>query len=94
MMEEVSNSVAGLFGLDIKNVAPGHKALAVGLVVSGNRESVQLNDDGLDEVTLAEGLQKVTKEGNQAVGEAQKSAVQAHDGRQEVSHDHLAHPDA
>lgn len=73
MLEEVSNSVNMLFGIDLGDETPvGHKVLAAGLVVAGEPESVHVDKGKLAERQLADGVQKVTKRGNQAVGEAQK----------------------
>ena len=73
MLEEVSNSVSALFGIQLGDDVPvGHKVLAAGLVVAGEKGSVAVKDNALEEGKLAEGLEKVTKRGNQAVGEAQK----------------------
>jgi hypothetical protein len=73
IMDEVSNSVGRLFGIELPEETPmGHKVLAAGLVVAGEQESVQVDKGKLDEKELAEGIEKVTKRGNQAVEEAQK----------------------
>ena len=73
MMDEVSVNSAKLFGIKFPEETPvGHKVLAVGLVVAGEQESVKVGDGALDEAKLAGGIEKVTKKGNQAVGEAQK----------------------
>lgn len=71
--EDVTTDVKRLFNIELKDEVPlGHKVLATGLVVAGEAGSVKVNDGGLDEQNLADGLQKVTERGNQAVGEAQK----------------------
>jgi len=73
LLDEVSNSVSALFGIELSDEVPvGHKILAAGLVVAGEQEAVQVDKGKLKEQHLAGGLQKVTKRGNQAVGEAQR----------------------
>ena len=73
MLEEVSNSVSTLFGIPLDEDVPvGHKVLAAGLVVAGEPESVKVAKGKLEEKELAGGIQKVTKRGNQAVGDAQR----------------------
>jgi len=73
MLDEVSNSVNALFGIELTEEVPvGQKVLAAGLVVAGESEAVQVRDGNLKEKELAGGIEKVTKRGNQAVGEAQK----------------------
>lgn len=73
MLDEVSNSVSALFGIELSDEVPvGHKVLAAGLVVAGETDSVKVDKGKLGEQELAGGLQKVTKRGNQAVGEAQR----------------------
>ncbi len=72
MLEEVSTSVGKLFGIQLDDDVPvGHVVLAAGLVVAGEPGSVSVGKGGLDEGELAGGLEKVTKRGNQSVGEAQ-----------------------
>jgi hypothetical protein len=73
MLEEVSNSVSTLFGIPLDDDIPvGHKLLAAGLVVAGEPDSVKIGEGRLLERELAGGIQKVTKRGNQAVGDAQR----------------------
>ena len=73
MLEEVSTDVGRLFGIELgEKSPPGHKVLAAGLVVAGEPDSVQVEEGKLREKELAGGIEKVTKRGNQAVGEAQK----------------------
>ena len=50
----------------------GQRLLAAGLVVAGEASALRRQTDGLEDSALAEGLQKVTKRGNQAVAEAQR----------------------
>ena len=72
MLEEVSTNVGKLFGIELPEDVPvGHKVLAAGLVVAGERESVKVDKGGLKEDDLAGGIKKVTERGNQAVTEAQ-----------------------
>lgn len=72
-LDDVTTDVKRLFNIELKEEVPlGHKVLATGLVVAGEAGSVQVEEGGLNEQTLANGLQKVTERGNQAVGEAQK----------------------
>lgn len=72
-LEDVTTDVKRLFNIELKDEVPlGHKVLATGLVVAGEAGSVQVEEGGLNERTLANGLQKVTERGNHAVGEAQK----------------------
>lgn len=71
--DDVTTDVKRLFNIELSDEVPlGHKVLATGLVVAGEAGSVKVNDGGLDEQNLADGLQKVTERGNHAVGEAQK----------------------
>lgn len=73
MLDEMSHSVSALFGIELDEDVPiGHKVLAAGLVVAGEQGSVNVDKGKLEEKTLADGIQKVTKRGNQAVGEAQR----------------------
>ncbi len=72
MLDEMSHSVSALFGIELDDDVPiGHKVLAAGLVVAGEQESVSVDKGKLEEKSLADGIHKVTKRGNQAVGEAQ-----------------------
>ena len=72
-LEDVTTDVKRLFNIELKDEVPlGHKVLATGLVVAGEAGCVQVDQGGLNEQNLANGLQKVTERGNQAVGDAQK----------------------
>ncbi len=72
-LEDVTTDVKRLFNIELKDEVPlGHKVLATGLVVAGEAGCVQVEEGGLNERNLADGLQKVTERGNHAVGEAQK----------------------
>ena len=74
MLDEVSNSVSKLFGIELDDEVPiGHKLLAAGLVVAGETAAVQVDTEKrtLREQELAGGLEKVTRRGHQAVSEAQ-----------------------
>lgn len=80
MLEELSGSVSTLFGIELSDDVPvGHKVLAAGLLVAGERESVQVDKGKIEEQVLAGGIQKVTKRGNQAVGEAQRMNKGVHE---------------
>ena len=71
--DDVTTDVKRLFNIELKDEVPlGHKVLATGLVVAGEAGCVQVDQGGLNEQSLANGLQKVTERGNQAVGDAQK----------------------
>lgn len=73
VLDDVTTDVKRLFNIDFKDEVPlGHKVLATGLVVAGEARCVQVEEGGLNEQNLADGLQKVTERGNHAVGEAQK----------------------
>jgi hypothetical protein len=72
MLEEVSTNVGRLFGIELESVPPGHKALAMGLVVAGETSAVQVKDGKLQEQELAGGIEKVTQRGNQSVTEAHR----------------------
>lgn len=72
-LEDVTTDVKRLFNIELKDEVPlGHKVLATGLVVAGEAGCVKVEEGGLNEANLADGLQKVTQRGNHAVGEAQK----------------------
>jgi hypothetical protein len=72
-LEEMSTDVERLFHIKLdKEVPPGHRLLAAGLVAAGELGSVSVDKGRLDEKKLAAGIQKVTEKSNQAVGEAQK----------------------
>jgi hypothetical protein len=72
-LDDVTTDVKRLFNIELKDEVPlGHKVLATGLVVAGEAGCVSVDQGGLNEQNLANGLQKVTERGNQAVGEAQK----------------------
>lgn len=72
-MEDVTTDMARLFNIELPDTVPlGHKVLATGLVVAGEAGAVKVLGEGIDEQSLAAGLQKITEKGNQAVGEAQR----------------------
>ncbi len=71
LMEEVSNSVNQLFGIELNEDVPvGHRVLATGLLVAGEQDAVEVENGQLNEGSLAGGVEKVTKRGNQAVDDA------------------------
>ena len=73
MLDEMSNSVSQLFGIELPAETPvGHRVLAAGLLVAGEKDAVQVKEKALDERDLAGGIKKVSERSNQAVGEAQK----------------------
>ena len=69
-LDEMSNSVATMFDLEIEEVPDGHKILAAGMVVAGEKEALEVEDGGLNEQKLAEGIQKVAKKSSQSVDQA------------------------
>ncbi len=73
LLEEASSSVERLFHIPLPAEVPaGHRMVAMGLVVAGEKESVHVEKGGLNEQKLAHGMQRVTERSNQAVGEAQR----------------------
>ena len=69
----MSNSISAFFKIEgLEDVPIGHRVLAAGLVVAGEPDSVKVSEGKLEESELAGGIEKITKRGNQAVGEAQR----------------------
>ena len=71
-LAQVGSGLEKLFGLKLEGASPQEIALAVGLVVAGEKESLGAPEGDLDRAGLLEGVRKVTEKGNQAVGQAQK----------------------
>ena len=71
-LSSVGAGLAARFGLKTEGASPHEIALAVGLVVAGQTESLLGAEGDLDRAGLLEGVRKVTEKGNQAVGQAQK----------------------
>ncbi len=72
-MDEVTTNVELFFDIKLNEDVPlGHKVLAAGLVVAGESGSVKVKDGKIKEKDLADGVQKVSEKGNQAVGQAQR----------------------
>ncbi|MDP7040931.1 MAG: hypothetical protein QGI45_17375 [Myxococcota bacterium] len=71
-LEEVTTSVGKHFGIMLpEETSIAEKILAAGLVVAGEKDAVITKEKGLDDQSLADGIQKVSKRSNQAVGQAQ-----------------------
>ena len=68
----MSAGLEKLFGVRTEGASPHEIALAVGLVVAGQKEGISGAEGELDRAGLLEGVRKVTEKGNQAVGQAQK----------------------
>ena len=79
-LDDAQSNVERLFNIPLgdEEVPVGHKVVAVGLVVAGETESVEVDKGGLNEQKLAGGVQKVTEKSNQAVGEAQRMSKGIH----------------
>jgi|TARA_B100001964_G_C14207638_1_gene588918 hypothetical protein len=71
-LKAVSAGLEKLFGVRTEGASPHEIALAVGLVVAGQKEGISGAEGELDRAGLLEGVRKVTEKGNQAVGQAQK----------------------
>lgn len=72
-MEAVSKSLKNLFGIEFgEEMSVAEQAMAVGLMVAGEANQVQLNQGAINREELLTGLRKVTEKGNQSVGQAQK----------------------
>ena len=70
-LKVVGKSVGALFGIQFGDNTPvAHQVMAAGLVVAGEPETVVQDGDNLDEKKLANGVQKVTSNGNKAVRKA------------------------
>ena len=57
-MKEVGAGLEKLFGLRTEGASPHEIALAVGLVVAGQKEGLQAADGDLDRAGLLEGVRK------------------------------------
>ena len=69
--KRVGESVGALFGIQLgEETTVAQRVVAAGLVVAGETETVVSDGEKLDEKQLANGIQKVTSNGNKAVQKA------------------------
>jgi hypothetical protein len=72
-LDGVSQSAKNLFNIQLDDDVPlGHRVLAMGLIVAGEAENLDVVKGKIKEHTIAGGVQKVAQRSNQSIGEAQK----------------------